>query len=355
MRENRQLEEYNEQPRRRKRRRKSNKLALFGAVMFMLITAAGLALFAQSSATDLLAFGKRDEGVIEHPATFKLYAKMRGKSDSFQAGDYVLNSNMSYDRIITAMRMGDTIKEEVKITFYEGMTLSEIADLLEEKEVCDADEFIALTQSGEFSYEFIDMLPENKNRFRKLEGYIFPDTYNFYVGENVESVLRKFLRNFQNRVMPIYDDIRDAGMTLDEAITLASVVQKEAGNEEEMAKVSSVFHNRIENPSAGLPMLQSDVTIFYVENDIKPYQQRSDQTMYDAYNTYVCHGLPVGPICNPGLDAIEAAIDPDDTDYYFFVTDVNGVYYYGKTLNQHYSNVRKAAAAGGTKSGTDVN
>lgn len=377
MRENRQLEEYNEQPRRRKRRRKSNKLALFGAVMFMLITAAGLALFALSSATDLLAFGKRDrqieltvekgmsvseiaqllgdEGVIEHPATFKLYAKMRGKSDSFQAGDYVLNSNMSYDRIITAMRMGDTIKEEVKITFYEGMTLSEIADLLEEKEVCDADEFIALTQSGEFSYEFIDMLPENKNRFRKLEGYIFPDTYNFYVGENVESVLRKFLRNFQNRVMPIYDDIRDAGMTLDEAITLASVIQKEAGNEEEMGKVSSVFHNRIENPSAGLPMLQSDVTIFYVENDIKPYQQRSDQKMYDAYNTYVCHGLPVGPICNPGLDAIEAAIDPDDTDYYFFVTDVNGVYYYGKTLNQHYSNVRKAAAAGGTKSGTDVN
>ena len=102
-------------------------------------------------------------------------------------------------------------------------------------------------------------------------------------------------------------------------------------------------------------MLQSDVTIFYVENDIKPYQQRSNQTMYDAYNTYVCHGLPVGPICNPGLEAIEAAIDPADTKYYFFVTDVNGVYYYGKTLNEHYSNVRKAAAAGGTKSGTAIN
>ncbi len=376
MRDNRQLEEYNEQPRRRKRKKKSNKLALFGAVMFMLISAAALALFALSSATDMLAFGKRDrqieltvekgmsvseiadllgdEGVIEHPTTFKLYAKIRGKSDSFQAGDYVLNSNMSYDRIITAMRMGDTIKEEVMITFYEGMTLSEIADLLEEKEVCDADEFIDATQNGEFSYEFIDMLPESKKRFRKLEGYIFPDTYNFYIGENVESVLRKFLRNFQNRVMPIYDDIRDAGMTLDEAITLASVIQKEAGNEEEMARVSSVFHNRIGNPSAGLPMLQSDVTILYVENDIKPYQQRADQAMYDAYNTYVCHGLPVGPICNPGLDAIEAAIDPEDTNYYFFVTDVNGVYYYGKTLDQHYSNVRKAAAAGGTKSGTDV-
>jgi len=377
MRENRQLEEYNEQPRRRKRRKKSNRLVLFISVLFMLATATFLALFALSSATDMFAFGKKDrqveltvekgmsvddiakllgeEGVIEHPVTFRLYSQMRGKSDSFQAGDYVLNSNMSYDRIITALRMGDTVKEEVTITFYEGMTLSDIADLLEEKEVCDADEFIAQTQNGEFSYEFIDMLPENEYRFRKLEGYIFPDTYNFYVGENVDSVLRKFLKTFQSRVMPIYDEIIDAGMTLDEAITLASVIQKEAGNEEEMARVSSVFHNRMENPSAGLPMLQSDVTIFYVENDIKPYQQRSVQEMYDAYNTYVCHGLPVGPICNPGLDAIEAAIDPEDTNYYFFVTDVNGVYYYGKTLDQHYSNVRKAAAAGGTKSGTAVN
>jgi len=369
-------EEYEEAPRRRRRKKKSHLPLLVVAVLVMLGTAMGLALFAISSATDMFAFGKEDrqieitiekgmnvseiarllnnEGVINHPFTFKTYAKLRGKSEQLQAGEYVLNSNMSYDRIITAMRIGDTVKEEVTITFYEGMSLIEIADLLEEKRVCDADAFINETESGDFSYEFINMLPENKNRFRKLEGYIFPDTYTFYVGENVDSVVRKFLKNFQNRVMPIYDDIQDAGFTLDQAIILASVIQKEAGNEEEMARVSSVFRNRMENPSAGLPMLQSDVTVFYVEENIKPYQQRSVQEMYDAYNTYVCHGLPVGAICNPGLDAIKAAIDPEDTDYYFFVTDINGKYYYGKTLAQHFDNVRKAAAAGGTAGGTDV-
>ena len=379
MREDRQLQEYNEeQPRRRKRRRKKHRhLLLIFSVLLMLGTAMFLALFAISSATDMFAFGKRDkqveitvekgmtvseiadmledEGVIERPATFKFYAQLRNKADSFQAGDYVLNSNMSYDRIITAMRSGDTIKEEVTITFYEGMTVGEIADLLEEKEVCDSNEFITALESDEFTYEFIDMMPESKLRFRKLEGYVFPDTYNFYLGENASSVARKFLKNFQSRIMPIYNEIQDAGMTLDEAIILASIIQKEAGNEEEMKTVSSVFHNRMDNTSAGLPMLQSDVTIHYVENDIKPYQKRTTQEMYDAYNTYVCHGLPIGPVCNPGLDAIYAAIDPDDTNYYFFVTDVNGKYYYGKTLDQHFANVRKAAAAGGTDHGTGLN
>ena len=143
-------------------------------------------------------------------------------------------------------------------------------------------------------------------------------------------------------------------MTLDQVITLASVIQKEAGNADEMGMVSSVFHNRIDDASAGLPLLQSDVTILYVESDIKPYQSRATQEVYDAYNTYVCKGLPVGPICSPGLDAIKAAIHPEESQYYFFVTDINGKYYYGKTLDQHYANVRKAAAAGGAKHGTDV-
>lgn len=373
MRENPNDYEY-KRPRRRKRRGRG--FLTFLSIMLVLGIAASLALFAISCATDMFAFGKDDKQielsvekgmsvkeiselldekkVISHPMIFENYARLRKKDSGFQAGDYMLNSNMSYDRIITAMRMGNTVKEEVTITFYEGMTLGDIADLLEEKKVCDADEFIEMTESGDFTYEFIDMMPDSKLRFRRLEGYIFPDTYNFYVGENVTSVARKFLKTFQTRVMGMYNEIQDSGMTLDDAIILASIIQKEAGNEEEMARVSSVFHNRINNTAAGLPMLQSDVTINYVENDIKPYQTRSTQEIYDAYNTYVCEGLPVGPICNPGIDAIKAAIKPEKTDYYFFVTDVNGKYYYGKTLDQHYSNVRKAAAAGGTKHGTDI-
>ncbi len=364
-------------PRPEGRRRRSNGMALLLSVLLVLGAAGFLAFFAISSATDLLAFGKENRqievtiengmsvneiaqllgrsGVVEQPLTFRLYAALRNKDHGFQAGSYVFNSNMSYDRIITALRSGDIIKEEVTITFYEGMTLREIAAALENEGVCSAKAFIEYTQTGELTYEFIDMMPESDLRFRRLEGYIFPDTYDFYVGENVQSVAKKFLRNFQSRIMPdIYSKIQDAGMTLDEVITLASVIQKEAGNPEEMRMVSSVFHNRMDDAAAGLPMLQSDVTIFYVENDIKPYQTRAIQEMYDAYNTYVRKGLPVGPICSPGLDAVQAAINPEESQNYFFVTDVNGKYYYSKTLDQHYANVRKAAAAGGAKHGTDV-
>ncbi|WMJ83489.1 endolytic transglycosylase MltG [Oscillospiraceae bacterium LTW-04] len=371
------LSEERPQPEGRRRRRRSNGMALLVSVLLVLGAAGFLAFFAISSATDLLAFGKEDrqievtiengmsvnqiaqllgeKGVVEQPLTFRLYAALRKKDNDFQAGSYVFNSNMSYDRIITALRSGDIIKEEVTITFYEGMTLREIAASLEENKVCSAEDFISYTQTSELPYEFVDMMPENDLRFYRLEGYLFPDTYDFYVGENVQSVAKKFLKNFQNRIMPeLYSKIQDAGMTLDEVITLASVIQKEAGNPDEMSMVSSVFHNRIDDVGAGLPMLQSDVTIFYVENDIKPYQSRATQEVYDAYNTYVCKGLPVGPICSPGLDAIKAAINPEESQNYFFVTDINGKYYYSKTLDEHYANVRRAAAAGGAEHGTDV-
>lgn len=370
-------EEGSPRPKGSRRRRRSNGVALLVSVLLVLGAAGFLAFFAISSATDLLAFGKEnrqievtiesgmsvneiaqllgEKGVVEQPLTFRLYAALRNKDQGFQAGSYVFNSNMSYDRIITALRSGDIIKEEVTLTFYEGMTLREMAALLEENSVCKAADFISYTDTAELAYEFIDMMPENDLRFRRLEGYLFPDTYDFYVGENVQSVAKKFLKNFQNRIMPeLYPEIQDAGMTLDEAVTLASVIQKEAGNPGEMAMVSSVFHNRMDDVAAGLPMLQSDVTILYVESDIKPYQTRTTQEMYDAYNTYVCQGLPVGPICSPGLDAIKTAIHPEESQYYFFVTDINGKYYYSKTLDQHYANVRKAAAAGGAKHGTDV-
>lgn len=361
----------------RKRRKPRRGAAVLFWLLVIVASSCLLAWFALMSVNDLFGFGKEDrqievtvergmtvtqiaslleeEGVIDHALTFRLYAAFRKRDTGFLAGDYVLNSKMGYDRIISALQSGDTIKEEVTIIFYEGMSIREMAALLQEKGVCDALEFIAYLENADLEFEFVDMLPENPLRFRRLEGYLFPDTYDFYVGENVASVARKFLRNFQNRVFPeIYQEILNAGMTLDEAVTLASLIQEEASNEEQMGKVSSVFHNRMDNPAAGLPRLQSDVTIHYVERDIKPYQSRIEQQMYDAYNTYVCEGLPVGPICSSGLAAIRAAIHPEDTSYYFFVTDVNGVYYYSKTIGEHYTNVRKAAAAGGAAHGTDV-
>lgn len=149
--------------------------------------------------------------------------------------------------------------------------------------------------------------------------------------------------NFESKITDeMYAQMKNQNLTLDETITLASMIQEESSGHEEMGRVSSVFHNRLDN-SVTYPRLQSDVTIFYVNRDIKPFLQVNDQEMYDAYNTYKCTGLPVGPVCNPGIDAIKAALYPEDTDYYFFLTDANGKFYYAKTADQHYQNEQIAA------------
>ena len=343
-------------------RKKRNKLiAILAAVVILFGISIFAAVFGIKIATDVLGLNQEDKeidisvkdgmSVKEICALLeeKLFVRFRGSSGNLQAGDYVLNRNMSYDQIISALRAGDVVYDEVRVTFYEGMSMREIAKTLEENNVCDADEFIEYVEGTEFEYDFYNLIPNRELRFRKMEGYLFPDTYDFYENENVSSVAKKFLRAFKTRVYDsLYDEILDAGMTLDEAITLASIIQEEASAVEQMGTVSSVFHNRMKNPSAGLPMLQSDVTIFYVNDDIAPYQSKQTQDIYDAYNTYVCRGLTVGPICSPGVSAIKAAIYPEDTNYYFFVTDAEGKYYYSKYLEEHNRNVYIASKVGKT-------
>lgn len=285
------------------------------------------------------------EGVIDQPITFQLFTmlkSLRKKEVSFHEGVYIFNSNMGYDSIYRALTTGDTIKEEVRITFFEGMTLADIGKLLEEKKVCTKKEFLEAADANDFNFEFVQAIPEDANRFRKLEGYIFPDTYDFFVGENVNSVIKKFLNNFQNKItQELQEKAKELDMTLDEVITLASIIQKECSNPDEMGKVSSVFHNRLKD-QANYPKLQSDVTVFYVNDNIKPYLNTTNQVMYDAYNTYQCIGLPVGPVSNPGIDTIKAALYPDDTDYVYFLTDNKGKFYYAKNLNEHNKNLALA-------------
>lgn len=330
-----------------------------------------LAFFVLRSATDLFGLEKPDmqveveipegsdigdiaallgrKGIVLQPFTFRLYAGLKTKGDTLYPGTYLFNTNMGYNEIIKALRSEDVFKEEVRITFIEGKTLGEIAEQLEEERVCDAEEFIDYLQTADFGYEFEQAIPGSPLRFHRLEGYVFPDTYDFYVGENVSSVARKFLRNFNDKMTDaLQAQMQEMNMTLDETIILASIIQREAGQEEDMRMVSSVFHNRLGNPGT-YPKLQSDVTIFYVENDIKPYLERTNQAMYDAYNTYVCDGLPVGAICNPGLNAIRAALNPSKSDFNFFVTDAKSEFYYAVNEKDHYRNVETAKSVEGNQ------
>lgn len=227
----------------------------------------------------------------------------------------------------------------VRVTFPEGLTLIETAEKLEENGVCSASDFMALATDIEFlsslGYDFLEGF-EAENTAYFLEGFVFPDTYDFYKGESAEKALNRFLKNTDTRITDEHmKRAAELGYTMSEIITLASIIQEEASDPKEMPFVSSVLHNRINNPSYG--RLQCDVTIHYVNDRItdSPYLEGDTSVFAEHYNTYKCDGLPAGPICNPGLAAIEAALYPAETDYYFFFTDADWNYYYNNDYYTH--------------------
>lgn len=290
-------------------------------------------------------------GIIKQPFMYKVYLKFSMDKEEetvpFVAGTYQLNTKMAYNQITDKMSRGIVEKETVTITFPEGQTLRQIAEKLEEGRVCSAQEFIDQCNTGRYGYTFEDKIPTDPLRYHRLEGYIFPDTYEFYVDEKIDSVVNKFLNIFNTRVtQDLYDLMEKRGMTLDETLTLASVIQKEAGDAENMYLVSSVFHNRLK--SAQFPRLESDATLLYAEQEIKPYLTPENQPMLDAYNTYIREGLPIGPINNPSLDAIKMALDPAETSYYYFLSDQKGEYHYSATLAEHNRFLVNAGEAHGT-------
>lgn len=362
------------------RRKKESKVARFFKTMVIVGILVGIsifmALFALGAASDLIGINQIDKqieieipseaegsitkvakildeaGVIDQRITFEIYAKFRKMDGSdrgegkeprkFLAGTYVVNSKWGYDELMRHISRKNKEADTVSLSFYEGMSAAQIAARLEENNVCTAEEFFKAMEEETFDYEFIGKLPDDENRFRKLEGYLFPDTYYFYINMNPKEVVDKFLSNFEAKMtVELMNDMKNLpnGLgELDNLITLASIIQKEAGDPDEMALVSSVFHNRLNNEGE-YPHLQSDATTHYITDSIKPYVIKSNQEMYDAYDSTVAVGLPVGPICNPGIDAIKAAIYPEETDYYFFVSDNRGNYYYASTYNEHLNNI----------------
>ena len=234
----------------------------------------------------------------------------------------------------------------VTVTFPEGLTVVQMAERLEENKVCSASEFIALTNNYEYiqtlGYSFTELITEPKNRAFYLEGYIFPDTYEFYKNESPERALKRFLDNTERKLTAEYKErAENLGYTLDEIITLASIVQEESFTNASVKNVASVLHNRLRSPS--FSRLQCDVTIHYINDYVSNSTHLSGDTSIYAklYNTYKCSGLPAGPITNPGIAAIEAALYPAETDYYYFVTDSEWNYYYSSTYAQHKAKCRE--------------
>ena len=284
------------------------------------------------------------ENIISLPTMFRLISRMNGMDGKYIAGEHVISPSMSYQAMINELcKNHEEDREYVRVTFREGITLLDAARILQENEVCQADAFIWAFNAGGYGFNFENYLTGSSSlKFYRMEGYCFPDTYDFYVDEDPNIVAQKIYENFDSKITPAYyTRMQDLGMSLDEVITLASIVQAEAPYPEEMRKVSSVFHNRLVN-SAVFTKLQSDPTRKYVEDVIRPNQQIQNTLMQEAYNTYEGTGLPPGAINNPGKAAIEAVLYPADTNYYFFVANVDTrVTYYATTNEEHEANVAK--------------
>lgn len=222
----------------------------------------------------------------------------------------------------------------VSVCIPEGYSASQIGDVLQKNGVCKKADFLSTMNSYNFTYySLVGAIPNNPNRCYTLEGYLFPDTYQFYINMKPQDAIGKMLRSAQNHVA----GYEYSGMTTYQVITLASMIEKEAGDANQLKKISSVFHNRLK---LGMK-LQADSTINYIEMYVKP-NLTGDINRYNAYyNTYKCAALPAGPICNPGAKALDAAAHPDNTDYLYFVADKQGSYY-AATYEEHVKNCELA-------------
>lgn len=256
------------------------------------------------------AGGQDEEGLIPSTAVFKVYVDFVGKANKMQAGTYILSRNMSLKQIVDIICAGNPPKESIKLMIPEGYTVSDIAGVLVEKGLIDdPSEFLnaCLDQSGLESFKF---LPESaQGRRYLLEGYLFPDTYEVFVDASVDSIIIRMLNRFNEIFTDEYiERAQTLGMTMDEVVTLASLIEREAQVDTDFAKVSAVFHNRLRQEMR----LESCASLSYVLN-VKKYTFTEAELATDSpFNTYRQSGLPVGPISNPGKLAIEAALYPNE-------------------------------------------
>ncbi|MCR5542151.1 MAG: endolytic transglycosylase MltG [Ruminococcus sp.] len=285
-----------------------------------------------------------DNGIIKNKKLF-LYTLKFVKPETIYPGDITLQPSKPYSDIIEELGKQRARFETVTITFTEGEYLIDIANKLEENKVCKADDFL-FEFNKDMGYKFESYLTPNKNVLYAREGYLFPDTYEFYVDDNAFNITKILRDHYDSKINDaMYKKMNDQGLTLNETITLASIVQLEAANVDEMPKVASVFLNRLRD-SDTFPMLQSDTTYNYINKVIKTAKSNSEDLVAhytEYYDTYAIDGLPAGPICNPGLDAINAVLNPAKTDYYYFCNDIEtGETFYAETLDEHEKNLVKA-------------
>lgn len=284
------------------------------------------------------------EGLVKQKTLCYVLLKIRDYDImEYIPGIYLLDKDAGVEINMEAIMLKKTgNKGTVRLTFPEGWTIAQIFEKIEKYEVCSAEKLYANLDGVGKQYEFINDIGNVAGRYLKQEGYLFPDTYDFFIDENPSSVLKKLFNNFNNKWTAEYSArAKELGLTVDEVINIAAIIQREAKDASQMGIISSVIHNRLSAAST-LPTLDMNSTKDYVVS-LKKYNLFSDfyyELYLGTYNTYSSQGLPPGPICSPGATAIKAALYPTQSDYYFFMHSSDGKIYLAKTLAEHQKNTQ---------------
>lgn len=360
------LEGPSGEPPRKSRRRKGG--GCVGAIVYI-ITVLGisliLSLIAVFIANDIFAFVAEDEdkevtvyqntdvvslakeldqkGVINYGSVFKLYVKLKNDNVDVLAGTYHLNPSMDYGQIINALSNSIT-NETMEITIPEGYSIAQIKQLMLDEHVCTESAIDEVLNEYPFKHEFLQ--DEKPPEAGWLEGYLFPDTYEIYKGNaNVVSSINKMLNNFDTK----YDDTikkgaEELGRSMHDIVTIASLIEREAKNDEDRARIAGVIYNRLNDPD-DFPFLQIDASVLYGLNRTSGTLTQVELDRDTPYNLYTREGLPPGPICNPGYKSLEAAAYPEQHNYYYYVAMPDGSHLFASSYDEHTNNIARANAA----------
>ncbi len=356
-----------------KKKRKKGKGTLFSLVLILIIIIVGLALAAATSFVCLdylgIGFGRgkevtievpmgssaskigeilEDSGAVKVPIAFRLYSKFKGFDSQFKYGVYNFNTADGYEDIANMLISQGARAESVTVTIPEGtgindytknvngekVTVPGIATLLEKNGVCTRQDFLDALDQAKLEGKLLSNVDPDRT-YHPLEGYLFPETYDFYTYDSKECAVlavRKMIAESEKRITDdMYKKAEDMGYNMNQILTMASIIQMEAGTDTSaLPKIAAVFYNRLNSDS--FSTLGSSPTCFYGDSF-----KRDDE----RYDTYKAKGLPPGPLCSPSIDAIKAALNPDSNEYYYFVTDAKGKFYFHKTMSEQNATINK--------------
>ena len=371
------MSEENRTPPRRSRKPRSNRSRMAGSALYALLVIAVSAVLATVGwtwANDLLALNKdytsiimtippesiteelvipeegeayvvshanieeitdqlEKEGLINYKFLFRLYAWFSSASEKIVAGTYELDTDMDYRALVVNMGRSSATRQTIDVTIPEGYTVDQIFQLLDEKDVSTVEELKEMAANWPYKWTFLQDIPLGD--YRRLEGYLFPDTYTFYLGEEPKYVINKMLLRFDEQMSQYYELFTEENpYTLHDIVIMASMIEKETDGDD-YRTISSVLYNRLTNESAETAgFLQIDATLVYINGGRTP--TTADKSINSPYNTYMHKGLPAGPISNPGMASLYAALDPETTKYYFYALNPEtGKHEFSRTYQEH--------------------